>query len=162
MSRIASETETCSPLPPCRPSQRPQPEPHAVWPNLDVIRRLRTSPMNAQQMTSHSARHQRIKPLGEVMLDRSLVALGFAFCLVAVHVCMVLNVFLRPTLSIISLVLGSVVLCAFWFRAAAAVFRAWSDPSARVVRFASIGALLLTLWPASMLVIVTLMPPESD
>jgi len=96
------------------------------------------------------------------MLDRSLVTLVFAFGLVVLHVCLVLNVFIRPTLSIAALVLGCLVLCTLWFRAAAAIIHGWIDPSARTVRFSSIGALLLTVWPVSMLLLVALMPPDSD
>ncbi len=104
----------------------------------------------------------RPKPLGDVMFDRSLGTLVFAFCLLLLHICLQLNGSVRPTLSMVLFIVGFVVLCACWVRAAAVVVRAWSDPTARVVRFASIGALLLTLWPAFMILMVTLMPFESD
>ena len=70
------------------------------------------------------------------MLDRSLLAAGFAFGLVVFNAFLGLNIFLRPMWSIVSLGFGLAVTCAFWLRAAVAVCSAWSEPSARVVRFA--------------------------
>lgn len=112
------------------------------------------------EMKTQAPGHRRIKPPGDVMLDRSLLTLGSAFGLAVLHALIGMNVFLRPKLSIISLGFGLALLCAFWLRAAAAVYRGWSGPSARVVRFVSIGALLLMFWPVIMILIVTLMPPD--
>ena len=111
---------------------------------------------------SDSERDCRPKPLGDVMLDRSLLALVSAIALVVLHVCLLLNVFLRPTAARVSFFAGILALCILWFRAAATVVRAWRDPSAHIVRFASIGALLLTFWPGFTLLVVTFMPPDSD
>jgi hypothetical protein len=111
---------------------------------------------------SDSERDVRPKPLGDVMLDRSLLALVSAIGLVVFHVCLLLNVFLRPTAARVSFFVGILALCILWFRAAATVVRAWRDPSALIVRFVSIGALLLTFWPGFMVLVVTFMPPDSD
>lgn len=117
--------------------------------------------VNTRQTMSDSERDFQPKPLGDVMLDRSLLALVFAFALVVLHVSLLLNIFLRPTAAVVSLSFGLLALCVLWFRAAVAVVRAWRDPSARIVRFTSIGALLLTLWPCITLLLVTFMPPDS-
>ena len=119
-------------------------------------------PSKTHQNISDSERVPRRSMLGDAMLDRSLITFVSAYILVALHLCLPLNVSIRPTAACVSFFLGIVTLSVLWFWAATAVARGWRDPSARTVRFVSLGLLVLTFWPGIWLLIVTFMPVGWD
>jgi hypothetical protein len=119
-------------------------------------------PSKTHQNISDSERAPRRNMLGDVMLDRSLITFVSAYILVALHLCLPLNISIRPTAACVSFFLGIVTLSVLWFWAATAVARGWRDPSARTVRFVSLGLLVLTFWPGIWLLIVTFMPVGWD
>lgn len=96
------------------------------------------------------------------MIDRSVFALSAAFGLLILQSTAGVNVFTQPALAKVTLGVALLTLAALWIRALRAIERGWADPSARVVRFSSVGALLLTFFPTLMLLADHLMPYEPD
>jgi len=80
---------------------------------------------------------------------------------VALHLFCGLNIFPRPRLTLIVFSFGLLTFLVLCLRAVSCILRFWGDPSARILRFASIGLLALSLpYSLAMYFAIAFLPPE--
>jgi len=98
---------------------------------------------------------------GDVMLFRSILAFLVLLPLMTLHFCFGFNILDHPRRAATMFSIAMLAFAVFFLRALITILASWNHPSARILRFSSVGLLLLCVLPVSIYVIF-MIPPLGD